>query len=275
MSGSGYYPSSPQPGVPLLRLAGQHAFVTGANRGIGADTVRTLAAQGAQVTLCVRDRAAADRVAASIATPTQVVTADVTDRDAVRAAIAEAVRGFGPVDLLVNNAGSVETIPFLKAEPAHFTAMFAVHVLGAVHTAQAVLPAMVERGRGRIVNVASIAGLHGAPYLAHYVAAKHALVGLTRALAEEFRPKGIAVNAVCPGYVDTDMVTQIVAKLAARTKQPEPAILANILAGAGQTRLVQPQEVADAVLAFCLPDAVSRSGETTVLLGLDPSHHIV
>lgn len=153
--------------------------------------------------------------------------------------------------------------------------MFSVHVLGAVHTAHAVLPAMVERGRGRIVNVASIAGLHGAPYLAHYVAAKHALVGLTRALAEEFRPKGITVNAVCPGYVDTDMVTQIVAKLAARTKQPEPAILANILAGAGQTRLVQGQEVADAVLAFCLPDAASRSGETTVLLGLDPSNQLV
>ncbi len=262
----------PGTGAPRLQtqpLDGQHAFITGANRGIGAACVRTLAAAGAKVTLCVRDRAAAERVAAEVPTPTQVVTADVTDRAAVHAALAKAVATFGPVDLLVNNAGTVETVPFLKATPEHFTGMYAVHVLGPVHAAQGVLPGMIARGHGRIINVASIAGLHGAPYVAHYVAAKHALVGLTRALALEFGPKGIAINAVCPGYVDTDMVSNSVAKIAARTKHSEADTLAAILADAGQPRLVQAQEVADAVLAFALPDAAARHGETTVLMGLD------
>lgn len=259
----------PPPGAfPLSLLSGQHALVTGANRGIGAAIVRTLAAQGASVTLVARDRAAAEAVAASVPTPTHVATADVTDRAAVLGACASAAATLGPVSILVNNAGSVETVPFLKATPEHFTQMFAVHVLGAVHTAQAVLPAMLERGSGRIVNVASIAGLHGAAYVAHYVAAKHGLVGLTRALAAEFGPKGIAVNAVCPGYVDTEMLSRSVAKIVTRTGASEADTIATILADAQQPRLVSAQEVADAVLAFCLPDAGTRHGEATVLMGL-------
>lgn len=231
--------------------------------------MRTLADAGARVTLCVRDRAAAELVAAEVPQPTHIVVADVSDREAVRAAVADAVQAFGPIDLLVNNAGSVETIPFLKATPEAFTSMFAVHVLGPVHTAQAVLPGMLAQGRGRIVNVASIAGLHGAPYVAHYVAAKHALVGLTKALALEFAPKGIAVNAVCPGYVDTEMVSGSVARISARTAQSPDDTLATILADAGQPRLLRPQEVADAVLALASADT-RRTGETLVLMGLDP-----
>lgn len=256
-------------GALLTALAGQHAFITGANRGIGADCVRTLADAGARVTLCVRDRGAAEAVVQHVPHPTHIVVADVTDREGVRAAVADAVQVFGPIDLLVNNAGSVETIPFLKATPDAFTSMFAVHVLGPVHTAQAVLPGMLAQGRGRIVNVASIAGLQGAPYVAHYVAAKHALVGLTKALALEFAAKGIAVNAVCPGYVDTDMVSSSVARIASRTAKSPADTLATILADAGQPRLVRPQEVADAVLAFATADT-QRTGETLVLMGLDP-----
>jgi len=250
-------------------LAGKHALVTGANRGIGAAIVRSLAAQGAQVTLMVRDRAAAERVAAGIGTRTHIVTADVSDRAAVRAGCESAAVALGPVDILINNAGTVETIPFLKTPPEVFTQMYAVHVMGAVHTAQAVLPAMLERGHGTIVNVASIAGLHGAPYVAHYVAAKHALVGLTRALAAEYRSKGITVNAVCPGYVATDLVSGSLAKISAKTGLSEAEALAAILKDAGQPRIVAAQEVADAVLHFCAGAGAAASGETFVLMGLD------
>lgn len=261
---------SPHPTLPELHLSllkGAHALVTGANRGIGAAIVERLAAQGAAVTLVARDRKATAAVAERLPTPTHVATADVTDAAAVTRACQEAAAALGPVSILVNNAGSVETVPFLKATPALFTQMFAVHVLGAVHTAQAVLPGMLTLGGGRIVNVASIAGLHGAPYVAHYVAAKHGLVGLTRALAAEFGPKGIAVNAVCPGYVDTEMLSRSVTKIVARTGASEADTVAAILADAQQPRLVTPDEVADAVLAFCLPNAATRHGETTVLMG--------
>lgn len=253
----------------MSTLHGKHALVTGANRGIGAAIVRTLAAQGANVTLMVRDRAAAERVAATVTTRTHIVTADVSDRAAVRAGCESAAAALGPVDILVNNAGTVETIPFLKATPDVFTQMFAVHVMGAVHTAQALLPAMLERGNGTIVNVASIAGLHGAPYVAHYVAAKHALVGLTRALAAEYRGKGVTVNAVCPGYVATDLVSGSLAKISAKTGLSEAEALAAILKDAGQPRIVEAQEVADAVLHFCAGPGAAKSGETLVLMGLE------
>lgn len=253
----------------MSRLAGKHALVTGANRGIGAAIVRTLAAEGADITLMVRDRAAAERVAADIRTRTHIVTADVSDRAAVRAGCESAAAALGPVDILVNNAGTVETIPFLKTTPDVFTQMFAVHVLGAVHTAQAVLPTMLDRGAGTIVNVASIAGLHGAPYVAHYVAAKHALVGLTRALAAEYRGKGVTVNAVCPGYVATDLVSGSLSKISAKTGLSEAEALAAILKDAGQPRIVEAQEVADAVLHFVAGGGTKASGETFVLMGLD------
>ncbi len=169
----------------------------------------------------------------------------------------------------MNNAGHVQTIPFLKASPRDFTDMFSVHVLPIVHTVQAVLPSMLARKHGRIVNVASIAGLMGAPYVTHYVAAKHAAVGLTRALAAEFAGSGVTANAVCPAYVDTEMVHDSVARISAKTGRSAAETLAAILADAQQPRLVRPQEVADAVLAFCGHDAAARSGETTMLIGQD------
>lgn len=253
----------------MSRLAGQHALVTGANRGIGAAIVRALAAEGANITLLVRDRAAAEKVAATVQTKTHIVTADVSDRAAVQAACASAVTALGEVDILVNNAGTVETIPFLKTPPEVFTQMYAVHVMGAVHTAQALLPAMVKLERGRVINVASIAGLHGAPYVAHYVAAKHALVGLTRALATEFVSKGVTVNAVCPGYVDTDLVSGSLTKISAKTGLSEAEAMAAILKDAGQPRIVRPEEVANAVVHFCAGAGAKANGETFVLMGQD------
>jgi 3-hydroxybutyrate dehydrogenase len=246
-----------------------HALVTGANRGIGAAVVRALANAGINVTLMVRDRAAAERVASTVSVKTHIVIADVTDRAAIQAGCASAVSALGPVDILINNAGTVETIPFLKASPDVFTQMFTLHVMGAVHTAQALMPSMVERGAGRVINVASIAGLAGAPYVAHYVAAKHALVGLTRALAMEFATKGVTVNAVCPGYVDTDLVSGSLTRISAKTGLTEQQAMDAILKDAGQPRLVTPDEVAAAVMHFINGAGSMSTGESTVLMGKD------
>ena len=174
---------------------------------------------------------------------------------------------FGPVDVLVNNAGFTETAPFLKTEPDLFERMIAIHLLGAVHTMHAVLPAMIEKGRGHIVNVASTAGLRGEAYVSAYVAAKHALVGLTRSVAIEMARKGIAVNAVCPGYTDTDLVRDAVARVAAKTGKTESDAVRSILASAGQSRLVTTAEVAAVVVRLCSTPADATSGQTVVVDG--------
>ena len=256
----------------MSTLHGRHALVTGANRGIGAAITRQLARAGADVTLLVRTPASAAPLAAELGAfgvRARVVGADVTDAAALAAACAEA-EAIAPVDILVNNAGSAETAPFLRSDEALFTRMLDVHLLAPVRAAHAVLPGMLARGWGRIVNVASIAGLGGAPYITAYAAAKHAEVGFTRALAAECAPKGVLVNAVCPGYTDTDMVHGAVERLSAKTGHPTEAALAAILRDAGQRRLVTTEEVAAAVLDFCRPDATA-TGETRALMGEAPT----
>ena len=248
-------------------LAGRHALVTGANRGIGASIARALSNNGASVTLMVRDATRAEKVAASLHGSHAIVVADLTDRVTTQQACADAAERNGPVDILVNNAGFTETAPFLKTEPGLFERMIAIHLLGAVHTMQAVLPAMIERGRGHIVNVASTAGLRGESYVSAYVAAKHALVGLTRSVAIEMAKRGIAVNAVCPGYTDTDLVRDAVARVATKTGKSEAEALQSILARAGQTRLVTPEEVAAVVVRLCLTPTDAPSGQTIVVDG--------
>jgi NAD(P)-dependent dehydrogenase (short-subunit alcohol dehydrogenase family) len=252
-------------------LAGRHALITGANRGIGAAIARRIAAEGADVTLMVRTPQSAGALAGelkALGVRVFIAQADVADRAAVQRGCAEAAAALGPVDLLVNNAGSVQTIPFLRSEPELFERMIAVHLMGPVYASQAVLPSMIERKQGRIVNVASIAGLHGAPYVAAYVAAKHAMVGLTRALATEFQAKGVLVNAVCPGYTDTELVSHAVTKIVAKTGRSAEEAMQLILADAGQRRLVTPDEVAEAVVAFCDPTSTA-SGQTLALMGED------
>lgn len=252
-------------------LRGQHALVTGANRGIGAAIARALATSGSDVSLLVRDAASAEALAKELrahGVRAGVVTADVTDRAALVRACAAAAEARGPVTALVNNAGSVKTVPFLKTDAALFNSMHAVHVMGPMHASQAVLPAMIARGSGAIVNVASIAGLYGAAYVSAYVTAKHGMVGLTRALAVEFQSKGIRVNAVCPGYTATDMVDEGVARIVAKTGRTEEEALQSILADAGQTRLVTPEEVAEAVVAYCRPTSTAN-GEARPLMGED------
>jgi NAD(P)-dependent dehydrogenase (short-subunit alcohol dehydrogenase family) len=238
----------------MTPIHGRHALVTGANRGIGAAITRALSSEGASVSLLVRDAARATEVADSLSTPNAIVIADLTDRAAVHSACREAVDKLGPVDILVNNGGSTESAAFLNSTPELFARMFDVHLMGAVHTCHAILPSMVERGVGQVVNVASTAGLRGEAYVSAYVAAKHALVGLTRALALEMKRNGVRVNAVCPGYTATDLVDSAVTRVAQKTGRSPDDALAAILASAGQSRLVTPDEVAAAVIALCTGD---------------------
>lgn len=251
----------------MNRLSGQHALVTGANRGIGEAVVRSLSQEGASITLLVRDGGAGEAVARTLPGANTVVVADVTNHEAVRSACAEAEDRRGPVDVLVNNAGGAESVPFLKTSPEFFARMFAVHVLGAVHTIQAVLPGMIERRRGNVVNVASVAGLRGAPYVTAYTAAKHAVLGLTRALALEVEKHGVMVNAVCPAYTDTDIVRDAVSHIVAKTGRSNAEALASLLASTGQPRLVSVNEVARAVLELSVAPAGSAVGKAVVVDG--------
>ena len=251
----------------MSSLSGQHALVTGGNRGIGEAIVRALAACGASVTLLVRNRSSGEAVASSLPGQHGVVVADVTDRMAVNRACADAAQQRGPVDLLVNNAGYAESVPFLKTTPDFFERMFGIHLLGAVHTTQAVLPGMIERKRGHVVNVASTAGLHGQAYVTAYVAAKHALVGLTKALALEVAKHGIAVDAVCPGYTDTDIVRGAVARIVSTTGRSSAEALTSLLSAAHQPRLVTVDEVADAVVSLCTSPAAPPTGRVVVIDG--------
>ncbi|HEX6313453.1 MAG TPA: SDR family NAD(P)-dependent oxidoreductase [Gemmatimonadaceae bacterium] len=254
----------------MSALNGKHALVTGAGRGIGAAIAQSLSGEGASVSLMVRNPDGGEKVARSLRGAHAVVIADITDRSAVQDACRQAAEQLGPVDILVNNAGSTESAPFLASSPSLFERMIAEHLLGAVYATQAVLPAMIERKRGHVVNIASTAGLRGEAYVTAYVAAKHALVGLTKALAVEVAKHGISVNAVCPGYTDTDLVRDAVRRIAAKTGRGDDDALHSILARAGQARLVTVDEVAAAVLSLCTAPAGAASGQTVVVDGTAP-----
>lgn len=247
-----------------MTLAG-HALVTGGGSGIGAAIARTLAAAGAQVTLVGRRaeplRALAGEIGAAW------TAADVTDPAQVAAAFAAARAAHGAVTILINNAGGTATAPFGRATFADWRGVMAVNLDALFHCCQAALPDLTAAAAGRIVTVASTAGVRGYPYVAAYVAAKHGAVGLTRALAAELAATRITVNAVCPGFTDTDLVARSVAAIAAKTGRDEGSARADLAAFNPQRRLIEPQEVADAVLWLCRPASRSVTGQAIAVAG--------
>jgi 3-hydroxybutyrate dehydrogenase len=192
------------------------------------------------------------------------VIADVTDAKAVDNGVKQAVAARGPVDVLIANAGTATVVPFAKATPAQFRDMFEQHVLGMVHPVQAVLGGMIERGFGRIVAVASIVGLRASPNVSPYATAKHAMLGLVRSVALETAGSGVTVNAVCPGYVDTDLIRAPIDRLIKGGVSEQDA-LARFTSRVPVGRLVRPEEVAEAVLYFCSPAAGAATGATLVI----------
>ncbi len=248
-------------------LAGEHAVVTGAGRGIGAAIVRELSARGARVSLLGRDQAALERTAAELHGERAVHAADVTSLDSLQKAFGHFREKSGPITILVNNAGQARSAPLASGDDELWRSMLSVNLDGVYFGIRAALPDMLKAGKGRIVNIASTAGLIGYPYVTAYCAAKHAVIGLTRSLALELARKNITVNAVCPGYTDTDIVKEAVANIRAKTGRDEKEATAALTASNPQGRLVKPEEVADAVAWLCSSSAASVTGQSIAVAG--------
>jgi NAD(P)-dependent dehydrogenase (short-subunit alcohol dehydrogenase family) len=241
----------------VTRLIGHHAVITGAGTGIGAAIARALGAEGAKLTLVGRRRDKLEEVASGDF-DALVAPADVTLREEVDRAFSLAREAQGPITILVNNAGAATGAPFAKVTEALWRDMLAVNLDGMFHCCQAALPYLLAAPVGRIVTIASMAGLHGFAYASPYIAAKHGAVGLTRALAAEYAQKGLRVNAVCPGFVDTDMTVQSVSNIKAKTGRSENDARAELARLNPSGRLISPKEVAAAVLDLVLSE---RNGE--------------
>ncbi|HEX8217398.1 MAG TPA: SDR family NAD(P)-dependent oxidoreductase [Allosphingosinicella sp.] len=260
-----------------MRLLGRHAVVTGGGTGIGAAIARALAAEGAKLTLVGRRAERLEAVASQLRAPAKagaqdnvragllpsqehvlVAPADVTSRAQVHRAFASARETHGPIDILVNNAGAAQGAPFAKVTHELWRDMLAVNLDGMFHCCQAALADLVAAERGRIVTIASMAGLYGFAYAAPYIAAKHGAVGLTRALAAEYAATKLRANAVCPGFVDTDMTVESVSNIAAKTGRSEDEARAELARLNPSGRLVSPEEVAATVLDLILSE---RNGE--------------
>jgi 3-hydroxybutyrate dehydrogenase len=247
-------------------LADHHAVVTGGGRGIGRAIAHALSEAGAAVTVVGRTEASLQEAVARGDAGGYLI-ADVTDADSIGAAMQRAGAARGPVSILVANAGGAESAPFGKSSPDLFRRMFEVNTIGAVHAIQAVLGGMITRGFGRIVAVASTAGLKGYGYVSAYCTAKHAVVGLVRALAAETTKTGVTVNAVCPGYTDTDLVGESLDRIMQATGRSRDEALAGMLKGTPLGRLIKPEEVAAAVLFLCRPEAAAITGTALPIAG--------
>jgi len=248
-------------------LQDRHALVTGGGQGIGAAVALALLAAGARVTVLGRRLDVVQDFAERAPDRLHAVSADVADAHQVAGAFADARQRFGPLAILVNNAGQAGSAPFLKIDAALWRRMLDVNLTGTLLCTQAALPDLLAAGWGRIVNVASTAGLVGYAYVAAYSAAKHGVIGLTRSLALEVAKKGITVNAVCPGYTETDILRDSIANVMAKTGRSADEARAGFAAGNPQGRIVQPEEVADTVRWLCGPGAASVHGQSIAVCG--------
>lgn len=249
-----------------MRLSGGHAVVTGGGSGIGAAIARALAAEGAALTLVGRRRDALERVAATLP-DAGIAPADITSRADVAAAFDAARAARGPISILVNNAGAAPSAPFARITAEAWRSTMAINLDALFDCCQLALPDLIAADAGRIVTIASTAGLKGYAYTAAYVASKHGAIGLMRALALELAKTGVTANAVCPGFTETDIVAGAVANIRAKTGRSEEEARAELARFNPQQRLIVPEEVASAVAWLCLPENRSITGQALAVAG--------
>lgn len=251
-------------------LTGKAALITGGGRGIGAAVARALAEAGAVVAVAARTKAEVEGIASELRAggcAAWAIGCDVADPESVAGMARAAAEALGRVDILVNAAGIAHAAPLAELALADWNRLFAVNATGTFLCTQAFLPGMLERSWGRIVNVASVAGLAGARYIAAYAASKHAVVGFTRSVAAEVAPRGVTANAVCPGYVNTSMTEASLVRIVSRTGRSRDQALQALLDTSPQRRLIEPEEVAHVVLALCDERARGVNGQAIVLDG--------
>ena len=236
-------------------FADQHAVITGGGSGIGAAIAKAMTGAGARVTLMGRDAGKLQGKAKELGAASQ--PADVTDRSQVATAFAAAAKQNGTVTILVNNAGAAEAAPFTRMDDELWDSLIAVNLTGVYNCTRAAIGAMAETGSGRVVNIASTAALTGYAYVSAYCAAKHGVVGLTRALALEYAKKGVTVNAVCPGYTNTEIIEHAIDNIVAATGRSRDEALAEMVKVNPQQRLIEPAEVADTVMWICQQQSIT------------------
>ena len=246
-------------------LQGRHALVTGGGTGIGASAATHLHAAGARLSLLGRRREPLERTAQI--TNGTVVQADVTDRDQIKNAFDEARRANGPIEILIVNAGIAESAPFHKMTRESWDRIIATNLTAAFECTQAAIGDLLKSENGRLVFVASVASLRGVPYASHYAASKHGLLGLMRSLAAEFAKTNLTVNAVCPGYVDTPMTDQSVARVSEITGRSEEQSRSAITNMNASGRLVDPDGIGTMILTLCLPQSRDINGAAVTIDG--------
>lgn len=242
-------------------LAGRLALVTGGGRGIGAAIARALAAAGARVVVCGRNKVDLDLIAKEIGGV--AIQVDLCDRVATDDVLASV----GHVDVLVNNAGAAESAPLDRTTDELWDRIMELDATAPMRVTRAFVPGMIQAGWGRVINIASNAGVSGYAYTAAYCAAKHAMVGMTRALAIDLARTGVTINALCPGWVETQMVEEAVTRIASKTGRTTEEARTSLASMSPQKRLIEPAEVAYAALMLCSHDARGIHGQAIVIDG--------